>query len=152
MNDRDDGLFEAELRRLEPASLPPELMDRLIAARPVTKSKPEPRQIDWSLLVRWLAPVAVAATVAVLAWPVPGPAIRPTLAAAKPTLKANDVQIDRQLVVAFDAIATMPNGEPVRFRCRNWTENIVLRDSTKGVVIEQQVPRLEVVPVSLETY
>jgi hypothetical protein len=56
------------------------------------------------------------------------------------------------LVAAFDAVARLPDGQPVRFRCREWSDGVVLRDSARGIVIEQRMPRLEVVPVSFETY
>jgi hypothetical protein len=69
-----------------------------------------------------------------------------------PPLKADSVQIDEQLVGAFDAVGRLPSGEPVRFHCREWMDNVVLRDKTRGVVIEQRTPRVEVVPVRFETY
>jgi hypothetical protein len=67
-------------------------------------------------------------------------------------LKADDVQIDEQLVSTFDAVAPLPSGEPVRFRCRQWLDEVVLRDSKRGVEVTRRVPRVEVVPVSFETY
>jgi hypothetical protein len=72
--------------------------------------------------------------------------------AAQPTIKADAVEIDQQLVAAFDAVARLPDGQPIRFRCREWSDEVVLRDSARGIVIEQRMPRLEVVPVSFETY
>jgi hypothetical protein len=74
------------------------------------------------------------------------------VAADKPVLKADDVEFDQQLVASFDAVARLPSGQPVRFRCREWSDEVVLRDSVSGIVIEQRTPRLEVVPVSFETY
>jgi hypothetical protein len=71
---------------------------------------------------------------------------------AKPTLKTDDVEIDRRLVAAYDAVAQLPGGEPVRFHCREWADNVVLRDQVRGVVIEQRTPRMEIVPVRIETY
>jgi hypothetical protein len=67
-------------------------------------------------------------------------------------LKADDVQVREQLVSSFDAVAKLPTGEPVRFRCQKWVDQVVLRDKKRGVVIEQRTPRLEVVPVGFETY
>jgi hypothetical protein len=77
---------------------------------------------------------------------------RPLAVTVTPPLKADSVQIDEQLVGAFDAVGRLPNGEPVRFHCREWMDNVVLRDKTRGVVIEQRTPRVEVVPVRFETY
>jgi hypothetical protein len=76
----------------------------------------------------------------------------PGSAEPRPALKADDVEFDQQLVAAFDAVARLPGGQPVRFRCREWADAVVLRDSARGIVIEQRTPRLEVVPVSFETY
>jgi hypothetical protein len=76
----------------------------------------------------------------------------PPGAAAEAALKADEVEIDQQLIVAFDAVARLPGGQPIRFRCREWADEVVLTDSAHGVVIEQRTPRLEVVPVSFETY
>jgi hypothetical protein len=163
MNDRDDELFEAELHRLKPARSPEEFIARLMAARPVqrvqssARSRPIPRHSAWWWLLRWLAPAtAAAAVVALLVWRSLGPETgvqrQPVTAPASPALKADDVEIDRRLVAAFDAVAQLPSGEPVRFRCREWTDEVVLRDSARGVVIEQRTPRLEVIPVSFETY
>jgi hypothetical protein len=67
-------------------------------------------------------------------------------------LKADAVEIDKPLVAAFDTVARLPGGEPVRFRCREWNDHLVMRDSARGVVFEQDVSRIEVVPVSIETY
>ena len=163
MNDRDDELFEAELHRLKPARPPEEFMSRLVAARPVqrvqssVRCRPIPPHSAWWWLLRWLAPATVAvAVVALLVWRSLGPETvvrrQPATASANHALKADDVEIDRRLVAAYDAVAQLPGGEPVRFRCREWTDEVVLRDSARGVLIEQRTPRLEVIPVSFETY
>jgi hypothetical protein len=73
-------------------------------------------------------------------------------AVAEPALKADNVELDQQLVASFDAVARLPSGQPVRFRCREWADAVVMRDSASGIVVEQRTPRLEVVPVSFETY
>jgi hypothetical protein len=111
----------------------------------------------WRLLIRWLAPAAgVAAVVALVVWWPSGHEDRRNsnqqLAATKPALKADNVEFDQQLVASFDAVARLPSGQPVRFRCREWADAVVLRDSASGIVVEQRTPRLEVVPVSFETY
>ena len=164
MNEGDHELFEAELRKLTPARPPAEFMARLSEVpnrlRPSTfpqRSALNPQPL-WCLLLRWLAPATVAAAlVAVLAgwWPharQQPPRAQAVTAPPKAAPGAEEVEIDRQLVALFDAVAKLPNGEPVRFRCREWTDEVVLRDRAHGLVIERRTPRLEVVPVSLETF
>jgi hypothetical protein len=163
MSDGDLELFESELRKLKAARPPEDFMARLADAQPLpqTDRKPyrRPMQSDmWLLLLRWLAPIAAAAGVvaALLVWRLPSspnrPPVRSAAVPAKPALKADDVEIDQQLVAAFDAVARMPDGAPVRYRCFEWADEVALRDSARGVVVEQRTPRLEVVPVSFETY
>ena len=164
MNDRDHELFEAELHRLKPAKPPEEFMARLAAAQPALPVRPQVRSrlgfqpVAWWRRLRWLAPATAAAVVvvALLVWGLasPGnkPQTRPIVASARPALKADEVEIDRRLVAAFDAVARMPDGEPIRFRCREWTDAVIWRDSTRGIVVEQRTPRLEIIPVSFETY
>ncbi len=67
-------------------------------------------------------------------------------------LKADDVKIDSTLVSSFDAVANLPDGEPVRFRCEEWVDEVRLKDSSRGLVYSQKVPRVTVVPVCFETY
>ena len=65
-------------------------------------------------------------------------------------LKADDVEIDQPVGWPLSTLSReLPNGQPVRFRCREWSDEVVLRDSASGIVIEQRTPRLEVVPVTL---
>ena len=164
MNERDQELFEAELGRLKPGRPPEEFMSRLSAAKPVlpterrAPSRPQPAA-TWRHFFDWLAPAtAAAAMIAILlarqapkpqeqaaGRPVPGPP-------AHTALKADDVEIDQRLVTSFDAVARMPDGAPVRFRCREWMDNVTLRDSKQGIEVERRTPRLEIVPVRLETY
>jgi hypothetical protein len=60
--------------------------------------------------------------------------------------------VDQELVSTFDVVATLPGGEPVRFRCRKWKDQLVMTDKTRGVEFEENSPRVEVVPVRFETY
>ena len=161
MNEREHEVFEAELRRLKPARLPDEFESRLNAPTRMPPREFETRQRaqvwrpDWSIWLRWLAPVT-ALVVALLF--VHSQLNRgrnsapPTSAASAPTLKADLVEIDRQLLGSFDAVANMPDGEPVRFRFLQWMDAITLRDSVRGVEVVQRTPRIEVVPVSFATY
>jgi hypothetical protein len=161
MNKGDHDLFEQELHKLKPAELPENLMRRLVSARreilvAELRLKPQ-RGTDWRLVLRWLIPAAATAVIAfVLIWSSvrskSGLPVASVADSAGPVLKADDVEIDRQLIASFDAVARMPNGEPVRFRCREWTDGVVLRDTGQGIVFEQTAPRLEIVPVSFETY
>jgi hypothetical protein len=107
----------------------------------------------------WLAATAAAAAAVafgLLTWQAVGPTKalvthrlgRP----AQRVLRADQVEIGQDLVATFDAVALLPSGQPVRFRCQEWSDQTLLRDTARGVVIEQRTPRLEVVPVCFETY
>jgi hypothetical protein len=74
------------------------------------------------------------------------------VAPASQSFKADGVQINRELVSSFDAVARLPTGEPIRFRCRKWMDRVVLEDKRRGLVIQQSSPRVEVLPVRFETY
>ena len=159
--------FEAELKRLKPARVPEAVINRSIAvlgspARLPSAAAEKRFAWNWTRLLRWLVPVSAAAAVVVLClgWPFKHqPPPRPeahiqqwSASSPRPPLKADKVDIDRKLVADFDAIARLPGGEPVRFRCQQWMERVRWRDSAKGVLVEQTTPRLEMVPVRFETY
>ncbi len=160
MKDREIEPFEAELRSLKPARPPEELIARLAEARPAL---PTPIQADhrpwpWWRIASWIAPAtAGVALVAALLIGRLNPAdnavkTQPGATPTPPVFQADNVEIDQQLVASFDAVAEMPDGAPVRFRCREWTDQVVLRDSAQGVVIERRVPRLEIEPVRFEVF
>lgn len=162
MNDRDQRRLETELRQLAPARPPAEFMIRLRAARPLPQVHPWRQRADarhWPTLLqflRWLAPAAGVAALALLVWhrgdsPANPPRQSPA-SAAQPAFKAEHVRVDRELVGAFDAVARLPDGQAVRFRCQKWMDQVELRDPGRGLVIQQRSPRLEVVPVRFETY
>jgi hypothetical protein len=67
-------------------------------------------------------------------------------------LKADKVEIDRQLVADFDAITDLPGAQPMRFRCEQWVDKVRLRDTAAGLVIERTTPRVKIVPVRFDTY
>jgi hypothetical protein len=156
--------MENDLQKLKPARPPEELMARLAAAQPEPRALPLPkiaplrRIVTGHPLLRWLAPVTAAAVmlIGLSLWHSirsTGKPRRQSFAVfAKPTSKADDVEIDRRLVAAYDAVAQLPDGQPVRFHCREWADNMVLRDPVRGVVIEQRTPRMEIVPMRIETY
>jgi hypothetical protein len=169
----DEELFETELKRLKPARAPEELMGRLVAvglartnlvetrsgtSRERTLAKAgAPNGFGW---LRWLVPAtALAGAVCLVALVLSRDAthaVKPSkdsvkISAVAP-LKADDVQIDRHLLASFDAVARLPDGAPLRVRCREWADKVVVVDSGNGVVIERTQPRLEVVPVNFEIY
>ena len=168
MNEPDLELFEQELRALRPASPPPDLMARLAGAQPSTApvgSSPgtapstSRRAVQssplWPLLLRWLLPAAALVLAVALVWrALPKLSHRgaPHAAAPLSAVKADSVRLDQQLVGTFDAVGRLPDGEPVRFRYQQWMDQLIVKDETSGVVIQQRTPRVEVIPVGLETY
>jgi len=163
MSDFDPGGLEKEISKLRPAKPPQELLRRLSAAVPPAQRQRTLR-VSGQRFGSWLPGIgwAAAATAAVLILiglvhhrplrtPEGDQAHLPVKSPNAP-LKADNVEINRQLLTSFDAIAQLADGEPVRLRCREWQDAVVLRDSARGVVIERHAPRLEVIPVRLETY
>lgn len=161
MNDRDIERLEIELGKLKPAPPPPELISRLAVApsvklrsRAARSGSPSRAEVWW----RWLWPVSALTAATVLLLLVAGRESAPlgtpqrSATVSAPVSRIKDIEFDRQLVTAFDAIAQMPNGQPVRFRCREWTDDVIVRDPVQGIVIERRTPRLEIVPVRVETY
>ena len=67
-------------------------------------------------------------------------------------MKADNIEIGKELVSSFDAVATLPSGEPVRFRCQQWRNKVVVDDKKQGLLVENWQPRVVVVPVGFETY
>jgi hypothetical protein len=161
VNEHELERYEAELRRTPPARLPEHFMARLQASKPCpeparrTPIEAAPEWTRWWRLGRWLAPAMAVAVVGLLL--ARGKFNSESIADKKPLvaaygLKADDVQVDQELVSSFDVVATLPGGQPVRFRCRQWKDQLVVTDKSRGVEIEQNSPRVEVVPVRFETY
>lgn len=161
MNEQEQQRFEAELRRAQPARLPKKFMDRLRAAlpsAPVAHRVHDRAATDWShwwRLIRWLAPALAAVALAFFIGREKfrsenTPQTKPLVAATG--LKADGVQVDHELVSSFDVVATLPGGQPVRFHCRKWQDQLLVTDKSQGVKIEENSPRVEVVPVRFETY
>jgi hypothetical protein len=161
MNEQEQERYESELRRTPPAPLPAHFMARLQAAKPGPERGsrrlflPDHPSLGWRVLLHLVAPamaVVLAGFLVVrLKVKSEGSAKERPLAATV-GLKANDLQVDQELVSSFDVVATLPNGQPVRFRCRQWKDQLVVTDKSRGVEIEQNSPRVEVVPVRFETY
>ena len=163
MNEREHELFESELRRLKPAPLPDKLQSRLEDLAPTAPAGQEIRQPSrsavpaWWLWLRWLAP-ATAVLLAVTVFISQGGRLRnlnsapPAISKSVPALKADQIEIDQQLLGSFDTVAEMPDGEPVQMRVNQWMDEVTLRDSTTGVEVLQRIPRIKVVPVSFAVY
>ncbi len=159
MNDDMDA-FERELSGLKPASPPLDCLKQIDARRPSpgagevgpAGSRLKDRKPTW---LWWLAPAPALVCLAVILNQ-PHPGVRKPPLPAHPgvqaSFKADQVEIDRQLVTNFDAIAQLPSGAPVRFRCEQWMDKVRLRDSAAGLVLERTTPRLEIRPVKFETY
>jgi hypothetical protein len=170
VTDHEQAAFEAELRRVRLAKPPKKLMLRLHASRPPEQARfsevhrSGPPISDLLKLLRWLTPAAAALVlVAAVIWRSERPSTSRTEAATKdsdrsqtgnaPTaLKADNVRIDQALVSSFDAVARLPSGEPVRFRCQKWMDQVAFSDKAQGFVITNRTPRFEVVAVGFETY
>jgi len=158
MNEQEQERYESELRRISPAPLPANFMARLQTARPNPQQKqkmlfPSEQAIPiWRRVMLWLAP-ALAVILAVFF--VARARFAPKGGAQESPaygLKADGVQVDQELVSSFDVVATLPDGQPVRFRCRQWKDQLTVTDKNLGVQIEQRSPRVEVMPVRFETY
>ena len=156
MNEDELQQFEAELRRTTPARPPEDFMAQLRAAKPALKPvrrssvRPETVLDKWRGMLRLLAPALslVVAGLFVARATFATHNISPT----KSGLKADDVQVNHELVSAYDVVATLPGGQPVRFRCREMKDQWVVTDKVRGVEIEESSPRVEVIPVRFETY
>jgi len=147
----ETAVLVAERRAQTALAAPPAQSERTAAPETVGASE----AIAWSSLLRpvmrWLVPAAAVLVVGAIIWRANLPAERGPETASTP-VKADDVRIDQRLVSMYDTVAQLPSGEPVRFRCREWMDEVVLRDSRRGVEVARRVPRVEVVPVRFETY
>jgi len=161
VNEIEQERFESELQRMRPAQPPQPFMARLASSRPALPHRPAARALgvsrgfSWDLVLRCLAPAMALVVAVALCWrlgfPAPKQANPVNPDQATVGLKADDVQIAHELVSSFDAVARLPSGEPVRFRCRKWMDQVVFSDRNRGIVVEERRPRVEVVPVRFET-
>ena len=165
MTDREQQEFEAALRRTRPVKLPEELRSRLLAAAPPKKARSAPpwpalAVLGWLRVLRLAIPAAAVVLVAaVVVWRHASPS-KPATASSKSKsglvvaapLKADEVKIDQELVSSFDTVARLPGGEPVRFRCNQWLDEITFSNKAQGLVLQERTPRLEIVTVGFETY
>jgi hypothetical protein len=163
MNDSELDAFEKELRLLRPSRPPGALTRQLLAAAPApapgtrsTACHESGNSPAWPFAqwFGWLAPTMAVLICGLFVWmseqrvskqgiPAHGMADR---------LRADDISVDQHLVSSFDAIAELPDGEPVRFQYREWRDTVNVRDLSRGVAIQRESPRIEVIPVRFETY
>jgi hypothetical protein len=155
--------LEEELQKLQPAAARQEFNSRLADSLPSSRT-PGPSELGWlggsRALLRLLLRVAVPAFAAVLlvalvirqAHPPAKTGNTPSAGTTGAALKADDVEISQQFVATFDAVACLPDGEPMRFRCSQWIDDVEVRDSARGIVIQRQTPRVEIVPVGFDIY
>lgn len=162
MTNPEVDLLQAELQKLQPARAPEDFLSRLQAlpTQPVRRATPghSAGLANQGILLRWLAPALGAAALLALFF------ARPTSSPERPTAQhaadpapytapaSGGLEIDRHLLADFDALGRLPGGELVRFRCREWRQDVVLRDSGGRLVVEQSLPKLEIVPIHFETY
>jgi hypothetical protein len=160
MNQQGIDPFEEELRRHKPAPPPTALVERLKRSQPISRSPSAAPTFGsgelWWFLRRWLLPATAVLIFGLFLWQRqmnrPASSHTQDLAGEAAGAKADDVQIQQELLNSFDTVAQLPSGEPVRFRCREWMDDVVLRDRSRGLMVQQRTPRFEVVPVSFETY
>jgi len=160
MNQEEEHRLESVLRQIAPAAAPLDLLARLraatVEARPVprpTSRRPAP-WAQWTMLWRGLLMAGPAAAVVLLLWfawqPTPRPARPATPAAA--AINPRTVSVGHSLLASFDTVAQVPGGAPVRFRCREWRDDVVIHDGAHGMVVSQSIPRVELIPLRFETY
>jgi hypothetical protein len=165
VTEREQQEFEAALRRTRPVKLPEELRSRLLAAAPPKKARSAPpwpalAVLGWLRVLRLALPAAAVVVIAgVVVWrntltskrTATDPKSSTGMVATVP-LKADEVKVDQELVSSFDTVARLPGGEPVRFRCNQWMDEITLSNKAQGLVLQERTPRLEIVTVGFETY
>ena len=162
MSEFEQDPIEVELHKVTPAKLPDPLLNRLHDLRPVqpAESTPSPwpaRLNSWrTLLLRWLVPVGALAVLSLIVVrfaanrDVASNRLKPQLTPS-PAILADKVQLNNELAAYFDVVAVLPGGEPVRFRCRQWNDELIITDK-RGLEIQQDQRRIEVIPVKFETY
>jgi hypothetical protein len=165
VTEREQKQFEATLRKTRLVKLPEELRSRLLAAAPPKKARsatpwPALAVLGWLRVLRLAVPTAAALIIAaVVVWRTASPSkpapvsskAKSGIVAAAP-LKADDVKIDQELVSSFDTLARLPSGEPVRFRCNQWVDEVTFSNKAQGLVLQERTPRFEIVTVGFETY
>jgi hypothetical protein len=158
VTDHELEIFERNLRKVKPASVPESLLTRLRKQcsteeqlSPV-RERSQVRVSNFLRLLQWLTPATAAILLTVAVVRRGDYEGHDRVAKDLPALKADDVRINQALVSSFDAVATLPSGEPIRFRCQTWMDQVAVSDNSRGLSIENRTPRVEVVPIGYETY
>jgi hypothetical protein len=160
MDDANLNSFESELRRLTPAAPNSALLRRIrqagSRARAVSPLRRDPAR-SWLNLLKWLMPATASGMALVLVTSLLWTAgqnepDRALPAPSRTLIKADQVHIDRELVASFQTVAESPEGLPVRFELQEWMDRVTFRDTSRGIIVEQRSPRVEIVPVRFESY
>lgn len=173
MNDPELDVFETELKKLRPAKAPGELITRLMEGRqhapvptPTRKDGRAHPGLLWKRVLWVLAPAGTAlvflvvllnsdrsSTRAERTSTAPKSPVQVTSAPEAAREEAEDaLEIDRYLVASFETVAESPERGPVRLRVDQWLDTVVFKDADTGIAIERHIPRVQVVPVRLESY
>jgi len=158
MTQDEQERLEATLRQVTPAAPPDDFVARLRAVAVGPQSRPVMGKtvFRWAKVFQsWRAAAIVAPAAAmILLWLAFRSPTAPENAASPSStdMKANAVQVGHLLVASFDTVAQLPGEEPVRFRCNEWEDEVVVHDDAHGVVITKSTPRVEMVPVRYEIY
>jgi len=166
VTDHEQTKIEVGLRQIRPGKVPGELLERLrtvesltpVAAHKARVPVFEAPRAFWCL--RWLIPATAAVLIVAAIRQAENSSNQPTgsttsppLATAAPAaLQADSVEVYKELVSSYDAVAKLPGGESVRFRCQQWRNKVVVDDQKQGLLVENWTPRVVVVPVGFETY
>jgi len=163
MTDHELETFAASLRQIKPGRLPEEFHERLRSVPwqpvvpPIAHRQPIAVTANFGWLWRSLIPATAAIIIAVV-WlgrqssnSTRSPQT-PPLASTAPSLEVDTVEWSQELLSSFDAVATLPSGEPVRFRCQQWQNKLTLDDQKQGLLVENWSPQIVVVPVRFESY
>lgn len=163
MSEHDLKSLEAELRRMRPARAPGPFVNRLQCAVRNSSFQTAPAQARdadrasdsiWQACLRLLLPVGSAAiilAVLLLTRKTSEPSAS-DVASSAAAQAIDEVELDQQLVAAFEGVAQLPGGPPLRFRCYSWQEELTFRDANGALEVEQRQPRLDVVPVGFDVY
>lgn len=150
MNDADEKIaeLEARLRRLRPASVPPELMARLRAAAPA--SAPAPARAARFPRLWAAAAAALVACAGLFSW-VRGPRPAPPPGAAAAAVAELEAESPREVLVGARqaGIWTAPDGRLYRVvQCLSMSRT-VLHEPGKGAQVDVLEPRPRVVLLAM---
>ncbi len=135
--------FEVRLQKLRPAPIPDALLERLAAAKPVS------RKIHW---LAFALPFTAAAAVILL-----GFLFREPQTLARSSLQPSDfrvflpVEARSELLDVRDLGVIETAGLPMRLMHCTWLDDITYRDSDAST-LRRASQREQIIPITLETY